>query len=82
MCKHQVESDVSSLSSTHEEADTRTIFHAAEAFQQGFEITVIVFRDADVLLVLVHKVQLSHNVQHYSTYQHFMQSVDVTISQF
>ena len=46
--------DVSSLSSTHEEADTRIILHAAEAFQQGFERTVVVCRDTDVLLLLIH----------------------------
>ncbi|MEW8545283.1 MAG: hypothetical protein AB2693_17305, partial [Candidatus Thiodiazotropha sp.] len=51
-CSTQRNTDM--LSSTHEEADTRIILHAKDAAQQGYDRTVIVCRDTDVLILLLH----------------------------
>lgn len=43
-----------SLNANHEEADTRLILHALEAVRQGSQRIVIICRDTDVLVLLVH----------------------------
>ena len=48
------ERDLSSLSSNHEEADTRLILHAHDGKLQHFERTVIECSDTDVLVLGVH----------------------------
>ena len=45
--------EVSDLESTHEEADTRMIFHAAHASRTGNTSVVIVSEDTDVFLLTV-----------------------------
>jgi hypothetical protein len=42
------------LSGNHEEADTRLILHACEAADEGYERVLVICRDTDVLLLLVH----------------------------
>ena len=48
------ERDSGILSATHEEADTRILLHTKDAQLHGFERVVIVCRDTDVLVLLVH----------------------------
>ena len=51
------------LSATHEEADTRILLHAKDSLMHGFERVVVVCRDTDVLVLLVHfKHQLSKEI--------------------
>ena len=38
----------------HEEADTRLILHLCEAVDEGYERVLVISRDTDVLLLLVH----------------------------
>lgn len=45
--------NVSSLSSTHEEADTRIVLHTHEASACGYDRVIVVARDTDVLILLV-----------------------------
>ena len=45
--------DISGLSSTQEEADTRVILHACEASSCGFQRIVICARDTDILALLL-----------------------------
>ncbi len=46
--------DISRLQSNHEEADTRLVLHSAEAVSAGFERVLVISRDTDVMLLLVH----------------------------
>ena len=46
--------DVSLLRATHEEADTRILLHALEACLKGYERTIVLCRDTDVLVLLIH----------------------------
>ena len=48
-----VNRNVDSLSANHEEADTRIILHAIDAKEHGFERTVVICKDTDVLLLLL-----------------------------
>ena len=43
-----------SLRANHEEADTRLILHSCEAVNEGHERVLVICRDTDVLLLLVH----------------------------
>ena len=45
--------DVPTLAANHEEADTRMILHAQEASLQGYQKTVVICRDTDVLVLLL-----------------------------
>lgn len=45
--------DLRSLSSDHEEADTRIILHARDAALSGFQQVNVISRDTDVLVLLV-----------------------------
>ncbi|KAJ8320045.1 hypothetical protein KUTeg_001632 [Tegillarca granosa] len=49
--------DVYLLKATHEEANTRIVLHTYEACLQGYERTVVVCRDKDVLVLLLHSLQ-------------------------
>lgn len=42
------------LSSNHEEADTRLILHAMNAYREGYARLVVKCRDTDVFLLLIH----------------------------
>ena len=42
------------LRGNHKEADTRLILHLCEAVNEGYEIVLVISRDTDVLLLLVH----------------------------
>ena len=45
------------------EADTRILFHAKDALLHGFERVVVVYRDTDVLVLLIHfKHQLPREI--------------------
>lgn len=44
--------DVTNLHATHEEADTRIILHAKDACNKGFQRTIVVCQDTDVLVLL------------------------------
>ena len=56
-------SDVHILESTHEEADTRIIIHATAACEARLERIVIVSRDTDVLVLVIHfAAQLSRGL--------------------
>lgn len=44
------------LHGNHEEADTRLILHSCEAVSEGFERIVVICRDTDVMLLLLHFV--------------------------
>lgn len=46
--------NVKNLESNHEEADTRLILHAVDAKDRGYERTIIICKDTDVLFLLVH----------------------------
>ena len=56
-CKRVVstdlEHDVTALSSTHEEGDTRVILHAIKASEIGYERIVIIVKDTDILMLLL-----------------------------
>ena len=56
-CKRVVSTDlnhdVTALSSTHEEGDTRVILHAIEASKNGYERIVVIARDTDILILLL-----------------------------
>ncbi|CAM1319292.1 Uncharacterised protein g7165 [Pycnogonum litorale] len=57
------ERDVSPLSANHEEADTRIVLHACDAADHGYERTIVVCRDTDVLVMLtVFSAKLSQEV--------------------
>ena len=48
------ERDISCLKAAHEEADTRLILHALDASRQNYKRTIVVCRDTDVLVLLLH----------------------------
>ena len=48
------ERNVSGLGCDHEEADTRLILHTLEAISRGYRKAIVICRDTDVLLLLVH----------------------------
>ena len=54
MAKCSPERDPGILCATHEEADMRILLHAKDALQHGFDRIVIVCRNTDVLVLLVH----------------------------
>lgn len=55
--------DIKLLQATHEEADTRVILHALDAARQPYERTLIVCRDTDVLVLLIHfQQQLTNEI--------------------
>ena len=45
--------DVTALSYTHEEGDTRVTLHAIEASKNGYERIVVIARDTDILILLL-----------------------------
>lgn len=45
--------EVSSLAANHEEADTRLILHALDAYQRNYKRIAVICRDTDVLLLLL-----------------------------
>ena len=42
------------LQGNHEETDTRLVLHSCEALNQGYKRVLVICRDADVMLLLVH----------------------------
>ena len=52
--QHKALGEVPNLFSNHEEADTRLILHAHEAIANNFNRIVVLCRDTDVLLLLIH----------------------------
>lgn len=44
---------IASLAANHEEADTRIILHAADAQMSGYENTIVISKDTDVLVLLL-----------------------------
>ena len=42
------------LPGNHEEADTRLVLHSYEAVNQGYKKVLVICRDTDVMLLLVH----------------------------
>ena len=42
------------LQGNHEEADTRLVLHSCEAVNQGYKRVLVICRDTDVMLLLVH----------------------------
>ena len=42
------------LQGSHEEADTRLVLHSCEAVNQGYKRVLVICRDTDVILLLVH----------------------------
>ena len=46
--------DYLNLNANHEEADTRLILHASEAVQNGYQRIIVMCRDTDVMLLLLH----------------------------
>ena len=42
------------LQGNHEEADTRLVLHSCEAVSQGYKSVLVICRDTDVMLLLVH----------------------------
>ena len=46
--------DVHKLQSNHEEADTRIILHALEAKECGYQRTIVICKDTDVIVLLAH----------------------------
>ena len=42
------------LQGNHEEADTRLVLHSCEAVSQGYKRVLVICRDTDVMLLLVH----------------------------
>ena len=55
--------DIENLKSSHEEADTRLILHANDAYMNGYQKIVLQCRDTDILiLALAFKGQLSQEI--------------------
>ena len=52
------------LSGNHEEGDTRLILHACEAADRGYERVLVICRDTDVLLLLVHSMSVVEVTQY------------------
>ena len=50
---YHILADLSDLSCTHEEADTRLLFHAAHSFYQGFTKLMIHATDTDVVVLAI-----------------------------
>lgn len=54
--KSSIGRDMCKLKASHEEADTRMILHAIDAKQEGYDRLVVLCRDTDVLILLLHFV--------------------------
>lgn len=53
-CAKSTRRDNINLAGNHEEADTRLILHACEAVTNGYERVLVMCRDTDVMLLLIH----------------------------
>ena len=53
-CERSTRSSEVKRQGNHEEADTRLILHSFEAVSQGYKRMLVICRDSDVMLLLVH----------------------------